>query len=96
MQGPERGLAGNRVAALVKVEAAIEALDKVAGKDVSTLQRLLALAANSIARTSRNDAQQQALHEVDSWLTDGESKLAAGKYAQAVRSFRFATARAQG
>jgi len=93
------------IAALEKLTGAIVALDQITGTDVSTLKLLLALAANSVARTGWNEgadligpsptaAQQDKLDEAAAWLADGEAKLAAIDYAGAVRSFRFATARA--
>jgi hypothetical protein len=95
---------GQSVAALVMIEEAIQALARVAGLDVTSLERLLALAANAVARAAREDLAastsnqggENRLAQVDTWLADGESKLAAEVYADAVRSFRFATARAQG
>jgi hypothetical protein len=96
---------GDLIAALVNLEAAIEALDEVSGVDVSALKRVLAAAANSIAQTTRNDAadfagpmpsatQQQKLAQSDASLAEGLAKIAALEYAEAVRAFRFATARA--
>lgn len=93
----------NLVAALVMVEEAVQALDRVTGPDVSSLMRLLSLAANSVARTARAQAAalvdpgpnvDPTLVQVDAWLALGESKQAASDYAEAVRCFRAATTRA--
>jgi hypothetical protein len=97
--------ADDLVAALVKIEACIEALDGVSGVDVADLKLLLALAAQSVGQTARDDAaaaigpaptpyQLNLLAEVDAWLADGAAKLDLADYAAAVHSFRFATARA--
>jgi hypothetical protein len=96
---------GDLIPALVKLEATIQDLDKVVGIDVAALKLQLALAANSIARATRDNAadtigpvptpeQQAKLDDVDAWLADGEVKLRALDYDAAVRSFRFSTARA--
>jgi hypothetical protein len=90
------------VAALAMLEKAILALDNVTGTDVSSLKRLLSLAANSVARSVRERAATlfppgnvaTALANVDVWLTTGETKQAAAAYVEAVTAFRQAVARA--
>jgi hypothetical protein len=96
----------DKVAALAEIEQALDKLQTVTGVDVSDLMQLLALAANSVAQTTFDDAVSdagQTPHPERAGQAPGGRGMATRRcpsapglreFTDAVRAFRFATTRA--
>ena len=99
--------AGDRIAALVKIEAAIKALEtaEAAGAgDLRTLKYTLGLAAESIAQSANLEAlsavgaptpgEATQLQKITAAITAGHTLLVNGQFRSAMNEFKDATARA--
>jgi hypothetical protein len=100
-------VSGDLLAALEKIKAAIEALDRAeaAGAgDLSRLKYLLGLAGESVAQRAYQDAsdavgtpspgQALQLERISQSITDGHTRLANGEYLSAIDLFKDAVGRA--